>query len=185
MELLLWRHAEAEDGYPDADRRLTPRGEQQAQRMAAWIKGHAPKNLRILVSPATRCQQTAAALGLPFETDSRLSTAGSVADLLATAGWPDASAHDAVLIVGHQPTLGRSAALLLSGREDEWGIKKGALLWFGTCTQNGVPQTALRTSLTQALAKSHPRRCSEQASQRKRQDIQTKTPPKRGSDSPR
>ena len=35
MELLLWRHAEAEDGFPDAERRLTPRGEQQAQRMAA------------------------------------------------------------------------------------------------------------------------------------------------------
>ena len=54
MELLLWRHAEAEDGFPDAERRLTARGEQQAQRMAAWIKAHAPKNLRIIVSPATR-----------------------------------------------------------------------------------------------------------------------------------
>ena len=152
MELLLWRHAEAEDGYPDADRRLTPRGEQQAQRMAAWIKGHAPKNLRILVSPATRCQQTAAALGLPFETDSRLSTAGSVADLLATAGWPDASAHDAVLIVGHQPTLGRSAALLLSGREDEWGIKKGALWWFTNRVREGETQTVLRAVIPSELA---------------------------------
>ena len=54
MDLLLWRHAEAEDGFPDAERRLTARGEQQAQRMAAWIKAHAPKNLRIIVSPATR-----------------------------------------------------------------------------------------------------------------------------------
>ena len=50
MELLLWRHAEAEDGFPDADRRLTPRGEQQAQRMAAWIKAHAPKDLRVVAS---------------------------------------------------------------------------------------------------------------------------------------
>ena len=145
MELLLWRHAEAEDGYPDADRRLTPRGEQQAQRMAAWIKGHAPKNLRILVSPATRCQQTAAALGLPFETDSRLSTAGSVADLLATAGWPDASAHDAVLIVGHQPTIGRCAARLLSGHEAEWSVRKGALWWFCVDLQKG--KASLRASL--------------------------------------
>ena len=147
MELLLWRHAEAKDGFPDAERRLTPRGEQQAQRMAAWIKAHAPKNLRIIASPATRCQQTAAALGLPFETDLRLATSGNVTDLLSVAGWPDASAHDAVLIVGHQPTLGRSAALLLSGREDEWGIKKGALWWFSVRSRDGKEQTALRVSL--------------------------------------
>ena len=129
MELLLWRHAEAEDGFPNTLRRLTPRGEQQAQRMAAWIKTHAPKNLRIVASPAIRCQQTAAALGLPFETDPRLATSGNVTDLLAAAGWPDASAHDTVLIVGHQPTLGRAAARLLSGHESDRQVKKGALLW--------------------------------------------------------
>ena len=145
MELLLWRHAEAEDGFPDALRRLTPRGEQQAQRMAAWIKAHAPKNLRIVASPATRCQQTAAALGLPFETDRRLSTAGNVTDLLASADWPDASAHDAVLIVGHQPTLGSAAAWLLSGQEAEWSVRKGALWWFCVDLQKG--KASLRASL--------------------------------------
>ena len=147
MELLLWRHAEAKDGFPDAERRLTPRGEQQAQRMAAWIKAHAPKNLRIVASPATRCQQTAAALDLPFETDPRLSTAGSVADLLATAGWRDASAHDGALLVGHQPTLGCCAALLLCGHETEWSVRKGALLWLSAHARNGGPQTTLRASL--------------------------------------
>ena len=147
MELLLWRHAEAEDGFPDALRRLTPRGEQQAQRMAAWIKAHAPKNLRIVASPANRCQQTAAALGLPFETDLRLATSGNVTDLLSVAGWPDASAHDAVLIVGHQPTLGRVAAQLLSGQGAEWSMRKGALLWLSAHARNGGPQTTLRASL--------------------------------------
>ena len=152
MELLLWRHAEAEDGFPDADRRLTPRGEQQAQRMAAWIKTHAPKNLRIVASPATRCQQTAAALGLPFESDHRLSTDGSVADLLAAAGWRDASPQSAVLIVGHQPTLGRVAARLLSGQDAEWSVRKGALWWLSAHMRNDEPQTTLRASLTPELA---------------------------------
>ena len=152
MELLLWRHAEAEDGFPDALRRLTPRGEQQAQRMAAWIKAHAPKNLRIVASPANRCQQTAAALGLPFETDLRLATSGNVTDLLSVAGWPDASAHDAVLIVGHQPTLGRVAAQLLSGQGAEWSMRKGALWWLSARTRNDEPQTTLRASLTPELA---------------------------------
>lgn len=135
FELLLWRHAEAEDGFPDASRRLTPRGEKQAQRMARWILAHAPQDLRIVVSPATRCQQTAAALGLPFETNQRLSTGSDVADLLAVAGWPEGAAKAAdgepraVLIVGHQPTLGRTAARLLSGLEDEWSFKKCAVWW--------------------------------------------------------
>ena len=153
FELLLWRHAEAEDGFPDASRRLTPRGEKQAQRMARWILTHAPKNLRIVASPATRCQQTAAALGRPFETDQRLSTRGNAADLLAVAGWPESAAKAgdrqprAVLIVGHQPTLGRTAARLLSGQEAEWSVKKGAVWWLTNRTHLCSSQTQLRTVL--------------------------------------
>ena len=158
FELLLWRHAEAEDGFPDATRRLTPRGEKQAQRMARWILAHAPKNLRIVVSPATRCQQTAATLGLPFETDQRLSTSGNVADLLAVAGWPvgaakaDDSQARAVLIVGHQPNLGRTAARLLSGIEAEWSVKKGALWWLTLSVIEGHTQARLTASLEPQLA---------------------------------
>ena len=158
MDLLLWRHAEAEDGFPDATRRLTPRGEKQAQRMARWILAHAPKNLRIVASPATRCQQTAAALGLPFETDQRLSTSGNVADLLAVAGWPESAAKAgdrqprAILIVGHQPTLGRTAASLLSGHEEGWEIKKGALWWLTLTDLAARPKARPKVSLTPQLA---------------------------------
>ena len=38
MELILWRHAEAEDGSPDAARKLTAKGEKQAQKLARWLK---------------------------------------------------------------------------------------------------------------------------------------------------
>ena len=68
MELLLWRHAEAEDGEDDLARPLTQRGCGQAARMAAWIKAHQPKDLRIIVSHALRTQQTVKALDLPYET---------------------------------------------------------------------------------------------------------------------
>ncbi|HCL86559.1 MAG TPA: histidine phosphatase family protein, partial [Comamonadaceae bacterium] len=40
MDLILWRHAEAieaRDGEDDLQRALTPRGEKQAARMAAWL----------------------------------------------------------------------------------------------------------------------------------------------------
>ncbi len=145
MDLLLWRHAEAEDGIPDLKRKLTARGEKQAAQMAEWIKKHAPKKLRILVSPAVRSQQTAKALGLPFEADKRLGTDSDAANLLAAAGWPDGKGAPAVLVVGHQPTLGQVAALLLSGTEDDWTIKKGAVWWFSNRTRRGESQTVLRS----------------------------------------
>lgn len=145
MDLLLWRHAEAVDGFPDSERKLTLRGEEQARRMAAWLRTHAPKNMRILASPARRCQQTAQALGLPFETDVRLSTDNNVADLLAAADWPDGDGqHDAVLVVAHQPTLGHTAALLLSGSKADWSVRKGAVWWFTSRTKQGETQAVLR-----------------------------------------
>ena len=148
MDLLLWRHAEAEDGIPDLKRKLTSRGEKQASQMAGWIRKHGPKNLRILASPARRCRQTAQALELPFDTDKRLGTDGNATSLLAAVGWPygdDTPARrNAVLVVGHQPTLGQTAALLLSGTETDWTIKKGALWWFSNRTRQGETQTVLR-----------------------------------------
>ena len=144
MDLLLWRHAEAEDGFPDLKRILTPRGERQATQMAEWLKKHAPKNLRILVSPAVRCQQTAKALGLPFETDKRLGTDSNAVNLLAAAGWPDGQGASAVLVVGHQPTLGKTAALLLSGEEDDWTVKKAAVWWFSNRKRREHTRTVLR-----------------------------------------
>lgn len=150
MDLLLWRHAEAEDGIPDLERKLTARGEKQAEKVAEWILQNTPKPLRIVVSPAVRCQQTAQALGLPFETDKRLGTDADVAALLAVAGWTEGASGDNrfVLVVGHQPTLGRTAALLLSGSEADWTVKKGALWWFGNRTRRGESQTVLRAAIS-------------------------------------
>ena len=54
MDLLLWRHAEAEQGSPDARRKLTARGEKQAAQMGEWLKNNAPKNLLVVASPALR-----------------------------------------------------------------------------------------------------------------------------------
>ena len=156
MDLLLWRHAEAEDGFPDLKRKLTSRGEKQASQMAGWIRKHGPKNLRILVSPALRCQQTARALELSFDTDKRLGTDSNVANLLATINWPDGTknltGNNAVLVIGHQPTLGQTAALLLSGTEADWTVKKGALWWFSNRTRRGETQTVLLAVLAANLA---------------------------------
>ena len=145
MDLLLWRHAEAEDGEDDLRRRLTARGEKQARSMAAWILAHQPKDMRIIVSPAIRTQQTAEALKLPFETLRKIGPEACVSELIAAAAWPDASGS--VLIIGHQPSLGRLASLLLAGHEADWSIKKGALWWLSNRTRRGETQTVLRAVL--------------------------------------
>lgn len=142
MDLLLWRHAEAEDGEDDLRRQLTVRGQKQARVMAKWIAAHQPKDLRIIVSPAVRTQQTAEALKLPFETLRKIGPEACVSELIAASGWPAASGS--VLIVGHQPSLGRLASLLLAGHESEWTIKKGALWWLSNRTRQGETQTVLR-----------------------------------------
>ena len=145
MDLILWRHAEAEEGgagLPDTKRRLTVRGEKQAHDMAKWLRPRLPKKTRILVSPAVRTQQTAHALALPFEVEPKIAVAADTADLIAAANWLEQSG--ATLLVGHQPTLGRLAALLLSSAEADWSVKKGAVWWLSKRSRDGRDQTVLR-----------------------------------------
>lgn len=136
MELILWRHAEAEDGLPDMARALTQKGHKQAHIMAAWLKPRLPQGTRILVSPAQRTQQTAEALGLDFSTLQALAPDTAPEAVLAAAGWPD---HESsVLIVGHQPTLGEVAAMLLDSATPSLSTRKGAVWWFAT--RRGDPE---------------------------------------------
>ncbi|MES2089597.1 MAG: phosphohistidine phosphatase SixA [Pseudomonadota bacterium] len=129
MDLVLWRHAQAqvEPVADDLARRLTTKGERQADRMAAWLNQRLPNTARILVSPAQRTQQTAQALARAFKTVEVLAPVASVDDVLQAARWPDTK--DTVLLVGHQPTLGMVAARLMTGQDLPWSIRKGAVWW--------------------------------------------------------
>lgn len=128
MELILWRHAEAEEGVPDLERQLTEKGQRQAAKMAVFLRSRLPKNTRIIVSPAVRAQQTASALTKHFETDNRVGPGASPKAVLEAAGWPDGEGA-CTLLVGHQPYLGEIAALLLTGREGAFSIRKGTVWW--------------------------------------------------------
>ncbi|HEX6827948.1 MAG TPA: histidine phosphatase family protein, partial [Burkholderiales bacterium] len=68
MDLILWRHADAENGMPDSSRKLTTKGRQQAAAVGKWLRKKLPPGTRVIASPATRCQQTAKALAAEFET---------------------------------------------------------------------------------------------------------------------
>lgn len=150
MDLILWRHAEAEDwpeGNPqaasDLERSLTARGEKQAARMATWLDRQLPEGARILVSPARRCEQTALALGRKYRVRSELAPGASAAQLLELVQWPFSKTP--ILVIGHQPTLGQAIAQLLGLQESDCPVKKGALWWLRSRDRDGQSQTVLVT----------------------------------------
>lgn len=140
MELILWRHAEAEDSQPDLARKLTRKGEKQAANMAAFLNRRLPAETRILVSPAVRAQQTALALSANFTTIPEIAPNAIAQELLQAAHWPHAGGT--VLIVGHQPALGAVVAELLGCEHDSFRIKKGGICWLSR--GDGLSDTALR-----------------------------------------
>ena len=131
MDLILWRHAEAADperGQSDMQRALTPKGQKQARRMAEWLTSQLPESCKVLVSPALRTLQTVEPLGRKFKVMPELAPGADPHEVLRAANWPNA--RDPVLIVGHQPTLGQVAALLMSGQAQYWEMKKASAWWF-------------------------------------------------------
>lgn len=142
MDLILWRHAEAADGSPDDARELTEKGTKQAGKVAAFLRQHLPGDSRILVSPAARARQTAAAFSEHYTLAPTIGLGASAHAVLQAARWPNAGGT--VLVVGHQPTLGAVAAQLLGSKEESLNIKKGALWWFSLREREGSAQLTLR-----------------------------------------
>jgi phosphohistidine phosphatase len=144
MDLIFWRHAEAEDAAPGGDdmqRALTTRGEKQATRVAVWLDRQLPDGARILCSPALRCEQTAAALGRKYKIRQELAPDASPAGMLEAAQWPDAK--QPVVLVSHQPLLGQALASLLKLRGDGCPMRKGSVWWLRSRERDGDQQTVV------------------------------------------
>ncbi len=149
MDLVLWRHAEAQEwveGCDDLARSLTTRGEKQAARMANWLDRQLPEGTRVLTSPARRSEQTALALGRKFKIRPELAPDGSVAGLLELVQWP--IAKGTVLVIGHQPTLGQTIAQLIGLTATECSVKKGAVWWLRNREREAHSQTVIVTVQT-------------------------------------
>lgn len=154
MDVILWRHADAEPGLPDLERALTPKGRKQARRVAEWLHGRLPGNAKIYASPARRAQQTAQALSdvahRKFRTVEELAPGASVDDVLAAIDV--ASAKGTVVVVGHQPTLGQVVSRLLGADEPDWSIKKGGLVWLTQRESKGEAGPVVRAVISPDLA---------------------------------
>jgi len=114
----------------------------QAMHMTEWLLTQRLRKLSVVVSPTRRTVQTAETLGWPYKVSRQLGPDASTADLLSAANWPDESGT--VMLIAHMPGLGRLAALLLSGSEADWTIKKAGIWWFSNRVRQGDTQTILR-----------------------------------------
>jgi len=113
--------------------------------MAVWLEKHLPDSAKILTSPAVRSVETASALGRKFKIIPELAPGAQVASILAAAGWPDS--RQPVVIIGHQPALGRLASLLLFGVEQDLSIRKGAAWWLTNRSREDNNITTLRAAI--------------------------------------
>ena len=126
--LMLLRHAKTETDAPsgrDQDRRLDDRGRNDAAEIGGWIARHPPFPERVLVSPATRTQQTweiAWAAMKDFAPQPRVEQLPELygADPLQilTAVRSAAATHvERLMVVGHNPGM-HELALALAGNGD-------------------------------------------------------------------
>jgi len=127
MDLILWRHADAEDGAVDLERRLTKKGREHAERIAQWLRARLPGDYELVSSPAARAKETAEALTTKMRIENSLAPGAAAASYAKAAGWPHGERM--VVVVGHQPDIGRALALLVARRESDWRLEKGALWW--------------------------------------------------------
>lgn len=150
MDLILWRHAEAEDpidGQDDLSRRLTAKGRKQASKMAVWLNTQLPDSCRILVSPSARTLETVKALERKFKIVDELAPDGRPEDILSAANWPES--RKPVLIVGHQPSLGQAASMIIMPFQAQCAIRKGSVWWI---SQKQNTAEGLKTYLKSIIA---------------------------------
>ncbi|WP_189445608.1 phosphohistidine phosphatase SixA [Salinicola rhizosphaerae] len=116
--LAIVRHGEAAMGHPDAERRLTRRGEVEAASAGAWLAA-CPElaKAQLWSSPFARARQTASAVsqatGLECETVDGVTPDDDVDSLIERLTGHAPSTP--LIIVSHMPLVGLLAGRLIEG----------------------------------------------------------------------
>jgi phosphohistidine phosphatase len=135
MRLFLLRHAIAvprgTPGYPDDDRPLTPAGIKKMKAAAKGLAGVVGRPDVILTSPFKRSLETARIAAKALKSGKKV----KIAQKLSPGAKPkdfmeELAKHKdkkSILVVGHEPDLGKFAASLLGGRPNFIEFRKGGL----------------------------------------------------------
>lgn len=152
-DLIFWRHAEAFDaidGQSDLDRKLTVKGQRNAERVAHWLDRNLPQKCRVYASEAKRSQQTAHCLPRKFKILSAINPDASAEQVLNELDWP--TCEETIVVVGHQPWIGDCIASLLSLETQQTiSVKKGAAWWLQYRVRDDEQGIVLRAVVTPEL----------------------------------
>ena len=157
FHVIFWRHAEAEEALgseqgdeADLRRSLTKQGRRDAAQVAGWIKSQLPKPWTVISSPAQRARQTAQHLNDYPSTDPRLRPGAAMEDLLSVVSEFPREAG-ALILVGHQPTLGRAGLYWITGCDQQFSMRKSGLLWAVERSREAGIQRSLRACISADL----------------------------------
>lgn len=116
MRLYLVRHATAKDAAPDGIRPLNGKGRKETRRCARALKRLKVKGVEIWHSPLLRAAQTATRLAAALGSKRKVYERDSLAPAASADGLAPVleRQEDDLMLVGHQPHLGRLASALLS-----------------------------------------------------------------------
>ena len=125
-QLLLFRHAKAERSEPgmeDRARRLADRGRKDAGMVGAYMVSHALTPDDVVVSPATRTQETWKLAAAAFRSPPKMTAVERLYDATAH-GILGVVSHAAaatrrLLVVGHNPGLHEAALMLVASGDTE------------------------------------------------------------------
>ncbi|MCI0329628.1 MAG: phosphohistidine phosphatase SixA [candidate division Zixibacteria bacterium] len=149
MRLFLMRHAIAvprgTPGYPKDDRPLTPAGIKKMKEAALGMPKVVQKPDVILTSPFKRALHTAQIAAKALKAEKKV----KIAQKLSPGARPEDFMEELakyktaknVLIVGHEPDLGKFASALLEARPNFIEFRKGGLCridWDGLPPQNSA-----------------------------------------------
>ncbi len=137
MILYVLRHGIAEDAAPGGDdraRRLTSRGCTKLRASAAGMRAIGVEIDVLLTSPLVRAAETAAVVaevyGGELAPRELPALAPGVAPVETVRALRPFARHGHVMVVGHEPGLGQTVALLLTGSAEGLALdlKKGGLV---------------------------------------------------------
>ena len=142
---MIWllRHGDAEDGSPDEQRKLTPKGEDQARAAGMALAKLGVRPSACLSSPRVRAADTARLVceSLDVEVELEDALSGGSFDPHELA----AGRGDEVILVGHEPDFSDAVRRVTGARLD---LKKGGLVGI----EDGELRVLLRPKELSAMA---------------------------------
>lgn len=127
MDLILVRHAEAEEGTVDFSRRLTSKGKKECQIIVKFLLKRISYNFTVYSSPLLRAKETASFFKKEIKIMDQLEPNSTPESFFRAIS--DVDDKETLICVGHQPLIGAIAGKIL-GLNYSLKTKKCGLWWF-------------------------------------------------------